>query len=116
MADELTGRLGVRILTTVEPVGPVPRPVRDALVRTAREAVSLAARQGCPDHVDVALCEREGVRLLVRGAGCAGPPGSPQDPALDAARARVEALGGRLLVRAHPGAGTEVEVSWCPAS
>jgi len=83
------------------------------LFRVLQEALTNAAKHGKPTRVEVvleALGER-GVRLAVRdnGRGFAQPEaGGLGGFGLVQMRERVEARGGRFLVRSEPGGGTEV--------
>jgi signal transduction histidine kinase len=84
-----------------------------ALMRCAQEAVTNAVR-----HADAAnlwlqvSSDGEGVRLVARNDGSARPAAAAPGSGLLGMRERVEALGGKLAVRA--GAGFTVE-AWLPS-
>lgn len=111
MADDVEGRLGVQILTDVRAVPTLPRSMRDAVLRAAREAVVNAARHSGCDHVEVTLRGDRDVRLTVVDEGAGFEPGvATHGFGLEAVRGRLQAVGGRLAVVSGPGRGTRVEV------
>lgn len=117
-AEDVGGRLGIRVVLDVEPVPHVAPDTREALLRIMREAVTNAGRHGRAKSVHVALANHHGVSLRVSDDGCGF---RVDDPAVFAGdrwgitsmRERAEALGGRFSVESRPYWGTRVEV-WVP--
>ena len=111
VADDLEGRLGVRVMTDVEPVRSVSRDERDAVVRAAREALVNAARHGGAERVVMSLHHHDRLRLVVQDDGCGYDVSHARAGfGLDAARTRLAAVHGQLRVSSEPGQGTTVEV------
>jgi len=99
----------------------VPRATRESLVMILREAVANAMRHGRAGSVDVSLSRQSGLRLRVaddgRGFDAAARAARPDAGfGLQSMEERAQALGGGLVVRSAPGAGTTIEVALpCPA-
>jgi signal transduction histidine kinase len=88
--------------------------VKETIFRTAREAINnIAKHAGVKEsRLDLSFGPEE-IALLVQDSGKGfDPAGSrrPESFGLIAMRERVEALGGRLVVRSAAGAGTEIDV------
>ena len=84
-----------------------------ALMRCAQEAVTNAVRHADADNLWLAVTpDGDGVRLVARNDGRARPAAAAPGSGLLGMRERVEALGGRLAVRA--GAGFTVD-AWLPS-
>jgi signal transduction histidine kinase len=117
-AEEIGGRLGIRVLLELEPVGRVAPDTKEALLRIAREAMTNAGRHGRPTKIVVGLSNHDGVTLRVADDGRGF---RVDDPAVYAGgrygvagmRERVEALDGRFALQSRPYGGTKVEV-WVP--
>src|SRR5712691_7126320 len=94
----------------------LPSTTETALFRVAQEALNNVRKHAGPARVAVTLEEHEDVvRLEVRdwgrGIGAAGPQDVPRPGehlGLIGMQERVGLLGGRCIVRSHPGAGTRV--------
>ncbi len=117
-AEELGGRMGVRVLLDVEPVGRVDSDKREALLRIAREAITNAGRHGRPTKISVHLANHDGISMRVSDDGRGFRPDDPRMYAGDrwgiaGMRERAEALGGLFLIESRPFGGTRVEV-WVP--
>jgi signal transduction histidine kinase len=117
-AEELGGRMGVRVLLDVEAVGRVPADKREALLRIAREAITNAGRHGRPTKISVQLVNHDGISMRVSDDGRGFRPDDPKVYAGDrwgvaGMRERAEALGGRRSIKTRPYGGTRVEV-WVP--
>ncbi|MGO9308044.1 MAG: sensor histidine kinase [Spirochaetia bacterium] len=87
--------------------------MKEAIFRIAREALNNVARHaGVKEcRVDLSFGSEE-IALLVQDSGKGFDPAGTRRPesfGLLAMRERLEALGGRLLVRSAPGAGTEID-------
>ena len=117
-AEELSGRLGVRVQLDLSPCGNVRNDTREALLRIAREAITNAGRHGRPTKISVALFNHQGITMQVSDDGRGFRPDDPKVFAGDrwgiaGMRERAEALGGRFTVESRPYRGTRVEV-WVP--
>lgn len=117
-AEELGGRLGVRVLLDLEPVGDVRADTREALLRIAREAITNAGRHGRPTKITVQLANHAGVTMRVSDDGKGFRPDDPKVFAGDrwgiaGMRERAEALGGRFSLDSRLYGGTRIEV-WVP--
>jgi signal transduction histidine kinase len=99
----------------------VPPATRESLVMILREAVANAMRHGRSGSVDVSLSRQSGLRLRIaddgRGFDAAARAARPDAGfGLQSMEERARALGGGLVVRSAPGAGTTIEVALpCPA-
>jgi signal transduction histidine kinase len=87
--------------------------VKETIFRTAREALNNVARHAGvkESRLDLWFGSAD-IALLVQDAGRGFDPSAarrPESYGLLAMRERVEVLGGTLLVRSAPGAGTEIE-------
>jgi signal transduction histidine kinase len=117
-AEELGGRLGVRVVLDLEHGIGVSSDTREALLRIAREAITNAGRHGRPSKISVSLANHAGVTMRVADDGRGFRPDDPKVYAGDrfgvvGMRERVEALGGRFALDSRPYGGTRVEV-WVP--
>jgi signal transduction histidine kinase len=121
-ADDVADRFGARVRLRLEPGVEAPAPVREALLRIAREAITNAGRHGGAQTVAVSLSRADDLRMTVADDGCGFDPGSPPTRGgggfgLISMRERAEALHGALAVSSAAGRGTTVEVVVpCPAS
>jgi len=117
-AEELGGRMGVRVLLDLEAGIEVSHDKREALVRIAREAITNAGRHGRPSKITVSLANGDGILLRISDDGRGFRVDDPQVFAGDrwgvaGMRERAVALGGRCDVTSRPYGGTKVEV-WVP--
>ena len=117
-AEEIGGRMGIRVLLELEPVGAVSSDTKEALLRIAREAMTNAGRHGRPSKITVGLANHEGVTLRVSDDGRGFRPDDPRVYAggrygVEGMRERAEALGGRFSLQSRPFGGTKIEV-WTP--
>jgi signal transduction histidine kinase len=111
-AEDVAGRVGVRLKLDLAEGVEVPPSTREALVRIVREAVSNTARHGKANVVTVQLLNSDGVRLRVGDDGIGFDP-SERDGrgfGLTSMTERARALGGELSISSTPGAGTQIEV------
>jgi signal transduction histidine kinase len=107
-------RDGLRVRLTVEGDEPGDPAVKDALFRSAREALSNVFKHAGVGEAEVTLAfsPREAA-LRVRDSGRGFDPEADRQPesyGLQSIRERVEALGGTVCVRSAPAEGTEVEI------
>jgi signal transduction histidine kinase len=111
-AEEVAGRVGVRLRLNLDEGIEVPAVTREALVRIVREAVSNTVRHGKAETVTVALSSDNGTRLRVRDDGVGFDPSDGGGPGfgLTSMSERARALGGELHVSSAPGEGTAIEV------
>jgi signal transduction histidine kinase len=122
VAREGAERLGAHATFDLQPSVEVPAPLREALLRIAREAIANAARHGGARAIAVELSGASDIRMTIADDGCGFDPGAPpRRPGggfgLISMRERAEAVGGVLAVSSAPGRGTTVEVVVpCPAS
>jgi signal transduction histidine kinase len=117
-AEELGGRLGIRVLLDLEPVGIVASDTKEALLRIAREAITNAGRHGRPSKIVVSLGNHNGITLRVSDDGRGFRVDDPRVFAggrygIAGMSERAEALGGRVRLESRPYGGTKVEV-WVP--
>jgi signal transduction histidine kinase len=117
-AEELGGRMGVRVLLDLESGIDVSHDKREALVRIAREAITNAGRHGRPSKISVSLANGDGIFLRITDDGRGFRVDDPKVYAGDrwgvsGMRERAAALGGRCEVTSRPYGGTKVEV-WVP--
>jgi len=117
-AEEIGGRLGIRVLLDLDPVGGVSADTKEALLRIAREAMTNAGRHGRPSKIVVSLGNHDGVSLRVADDGRGFRVDDPRTFAggrygIAGMRERAEALGGKVKVESRPYGGTKVEV-WVP--
>lgn len=117
-AEELGGRMGVRVLLDLESGIDVSHDKREALVRIAREAITNAGRHGRPSKITVSLANSDGIVLRISDDGRGFRVDDPQVFAGDrwgvaGMRERAVALGGRCEVTSRLYGGTKVEV-WVP--
>lgn len=120
-ATEVAERHGGHADLHLQPGVVVPPATRESLVMILREAVANAMRHGRAGSVDVSLSQQSGLRLRVaddgRGFDAAARAARPDAGfGLQSMEERAQALGGGLVVRSAPGAGTTIEVALpCPA-
>ena len=85
-----------------------------ALIRCAQEAVTNAVKHAEAANLWLQVtADGDGVRLIARDDGKAQPAASSPGSGLRGMRERVEALGGKLAVRAGRGVGFTVD-AWLP--
>jgi signal transduction histidine kinase len=114
-AEELSSRLGVRVVLDLAPVGPIAGDMREGLLRIAREAITNAGRHGKPTRVVVQLSDDDGITLRVTDDGLGFVVDDPRVTAagrygLVGMRERATALGGSMRLESRPYGGTRVEV------
>jgi len=120
-ATEVAARHGGHAKLRLQAGVVVPPATRESLVMILREAVANAMRHGRAGSVDVSLSQQSGLRLRVaddgRGFDAAARAARPDAGfGLQSMEERAQALGGGLVVRSAPGAGTTIEVALpCPA-
>jgi signal transduction histidine kinase len=88
--------------------------VREALLRTACEAVNNASRHGRPRRIYVQLKHTDALRMSVLDDGCGFHPAKARTSGgfgLDGMRQRMRTVGGTLTVESEPHVGTCVEAS-----
>ena len=120
-ATEVAARHGGHAKLRLQAGVVVPPATRESLVMILREAVANAMRHGRAGSVDVSLSQQSGLRLRItddgRGFDAAARAAGPAAGfGLQSMEERAQALGGGLVVRSAPGAGTTIEVALpCPA-
>ena len=120
-ATEVAARHGGHAKLRLQAGVVVPPATRESLVMILREAVANAMRHGRAGSVDVSLSQQSWLRLRVtddgRGFDAAARAARPDAGfGLQSMEERAQALGGGLVVRSAPGAGTTIEVVLpCPA-
>ena len=117
-AEEVGGRLGVRVLLDLAPAGAVSSDTKEALLRIAREAMTNAGRHGRPSKIVVSLANHDGITLRICDDGRGFRVDDPKvfvggRYGIAGMRERAEALGGRVRLDSRPYGGTKVEV-WVP--
>jgi signal transduction histidine kinase len=113
LVDDLEGRLGLRVMTDLQPVVRLPEDVQTAVLRAAREALVNAGHHSGADRVQVRLTGGDDVvHLTVCDAGRGFDPAHVGEGfGLEVARSRLAAIGGTCGVSSAAGEGTTVEVS-----
>lgn len=111
--EEVAKRFGAHLTLQLQKGIPARPPLRDALRRIAREAVINAAEHGQAHHIVLSLEHADGlVRLRVEDDGTGFDPSTPSTGfGLIGIRERAASLGGSLVLRSEPGAGTTLEVA-----
>lgn len=111
-AEEVAGRVGVRLRLDLAEGVEVPVATREALVRIVREAVSNTARHGKASCVTLGLSAGDGVSVRITDDGVGFDPESGDGPGfgLTSMRERAHALGAQFQVSSTPGEGTEIQV------
>jgi len=106
-------RDGLAVTITVRGDEEVGTEVKETIFRTAREALNnIAKHAGVKEaRLDLSFGTEE-IALLVQDSGKGFDPAGvrrPESFGLLAMRERLEAMGGSLVLRSAPGAGTEVD-------
>jgi signal transduction histidine kinase len=114
-ADEAAERFGARASLRLDAGVDVPAPLREGLLRVAREAIANATRHGGAKIVAVSLSRAANLKMTIADDGCGFDPSAPRRRpgggfGLISMRERVEAVGGTLAVHSAAGRGTTVEV------
>jgi signal transduction histidine kinase len=113
VASALALRAGTELSLEIDEGIDATQPVREAVLKITREAMTNAVRHGAAPNMRVALSCNGVVRLAVHDNGAGFVPlvdgMRPDAVGLDSMRERAELLGGRLNVRSAPGRGTVVE-------
>ncbi|MPZ73411.1 MAG: hypothetical protein GEU74_09295 [Nitriliruptorales bacterium] len=112
-AEEVAQRVGTHVRLDLEAGVDLPAPLREGLIRIAREAISNAGRHSHSGVVWVQLSVNGRVQLAVRDNGIGFDPGHqpPDCFGLISMRERAEALGAEFAITSSPGRGTNVEVA-----
>jgi signal transduction histidine kinase len=115
VAEDVAERLGIRPTLALDPGVDVTPPLREALLRIAREGITNAVRHGSAQAVTVSLSQARDVTLTIADDGCGFDTSAPPRRAgggfgLISMRERAEALGGALALNSVPGCGTTLEV------
>ena len=107
-------RSGVRVQLTADDDHAIPLAMQNELFRVAEEALNNALRHAAATSVAVRLkADGQGLELDVKDDGGGFDVAAAADRGglgLASMRERAEALGGRLEIVSHPGAGTTVKV------
>jgi signal transduction histidine kinase len=109
-AEDVAGRVGLKVLVEASPLVQVTPDIREALARIVREAVSNAGRHGEAQEVRISLTADRTLRITDDGRGF--DPLRPKDGryGLVSMRERAERIGGKLDVISSSGNGTTIEV------
>jgi signal transduction histidine kinase len=112
-AEEVAGRLDVRLRLDLDDGVAVPPAWEVALPRILREAIANAVRHGKARTVEVHLTNGAGIGLRVTDDGEGFDVSAPRADAsfgLTSMRERAETLGGEFKLSSQPGRGTSIEV------
>lgn len=110
-AEDVAGRVGVRVDVHASPAIRVSPTVREALVRIVRESVTNAGRHGKASLVDVTLTDDGVLRITDDGTGFVVDGAGEGRFGLISMRERAERLGAEFRLESQPGRGTKVEVA-----
>jgi signal transduction histidine kinase len=115
VAHDIAERMGAHATLDLDPGVELPPPLREALLRIAREGITNAVRHGRAQAVTVSLSQALDVTLTVADDGCGFDTSAPPRRAgggfgLISMRERAEAVGGALALTSVPGVGTTLEV------
>jgi signal transduction histidine kinase len=114
VAEEVAGRMGLRVQSELEEDLVVPPATREALLRIVREAVTNAGRHGNATVARVELTNREGLRLRVTDNGVGFDPLAVRSRGhgfgLTSIEERTRQLGGWVRIDSGPERGTSIEV------
>jgi signal transduction histidine kinase len=111
-AEEVAARTGAAVHLDLDPTVVVSPPVREALVRILREAVSNAARHANAETIDVVLArdrERLVLRVVDDGDGFVLEQGHDRFGIVSMSE-RANAIGAQLSIASELGSGTTVEL------
>ncbi|MEJ2803447.1 CHASE3 domain-containing protein [Comamonadaceae bacterium PP-2] len=114
LTREYQDRSGIEVNLRMEPVDRLTPNAELTIYRLVQEALTNVSKYAEARHVEVRLStEDEEVQILVRDDGRGFNPEDikPSTHGLDGMKHRVEAIGGRLVVRSATGAGTTIEAS-----
>jgi signal transduction histidine kinase len=112
-ATSAASRAGIEVLFDLEPGIIVSAEAQQALLRVQAQAIVNAAVHGRASRAQITLRSAPEIRLSIVDDGEGFDPDAPTRPdsiGLVSIRERAESLGGRLLIRSAPGAGTAIEV------
>lgn len=110
LGRELTAETGVRVHVRSNTRSPVPSAVEEQLFRIAAEALTNIRRHAHARDVDVTLTQKgREIRLTIADDGTGfARRARGEGFGIEGMRERARLLGGRLVVRANPGGGTQV--------
>ncbi len=111
LTREFSERSGVDVAATLEPVE-LDESAQLTVYRLVQESLTNMAKYAQARHAEVSVHAWEGhVEVVVKDDGKGFDPAlaRPSTHGLAGMRHRVEATGGRLTVRTHPGGGTRIE-------
>jgi two-component system NarL family sensor kinase len=110
LGRELTTETGVRVHVRSNTAAPLPSAIEEQLFRIAAEALTNIRRHAHARDVDVTLARRgREIRLTIADDGIGFAKRTRGGGfGIEGMRERARLLGGRLVVRANPGGGTEV--------
>lgn len=110
-AEDVAGRVGVRVQVRASPNLRVAPIVREGLVRIVRESVTNAGRHGKASTVDVLLTGDGVLRITDDGEGFVVEGAGEGRFGLVSMRERAERMGAKFRIESVPGRGTAVEVA-----
>lgn len=114
VAEEVAGRLGLRLQSELEEDIVVPPATREALLRIVREAVTNSARHGRATVARVELTNKRGLHLRVTDNGVGFDPSAVRSGGrgfgLTSIEERTRQLGGSVRIDSDPETGTSIEV------
>jgi len=111
VAEELASRSGSALRLELDAHADADEQTRETLLRILREAMTNALRHARAGSISVRLEAAGALRLAVADDGTGFDVGAVSGGfGLVSMRERAEALGGSVVLRSRPGAGTTVEV------
>ncbi|MBZ5726688.1 MAG: sensor histidine kinase [Acidobacteriia bacterium] len=111
---EFSRATGVEVETVIDPgADTLPEAYRTCLYRVVQEALTNCARHACATRIQLSLSNASNVLSLIiqdNGSGFDRTAHQTRGLGLVGMEERVRELGGHILVKSAPGAGTRIEV------
>ncbi len=114
LIDNWQEEIGLPVTLTISDERTLTLTTEQVLYRITQEALNNIARHAQAQHVEVTLqYETEQIKLRIVDDGCGFDPAathSVQSLGLHSMKERAEEIGGHIIIRSHPGTGTNIMV------